>query len=307
MSLTSPRSWVLLALVATVLLTGCPPPPAKPPVLDAACRGTLVASTPGSVASPAVVELSGIAASHLTDGVWWVHNDSGDSARVFAVGSDGRDLGQYVLSGASAVDWEDIATGPGPTPGETYLYVGDTGDNAKARASIRVYRVPEPVVDTAAAPTTHTVTGVAALTFVYPDGPHDAEALLVDATSGEVFIVTKEASGNAQVFRAPANLAAGSTTTLTQAGTVSLGAGGAITAGDVTPAGDVVGLRTYFSVRLFPRAAGTPLAQAFTQTSCTGASASEPQGEALGFTRDGRGYETSTEGTHPPLHRFVAP
>jgi hypothetical protein len=301
-------SWVLLALGAATAFAGCPPPPPKPPVLDAACRGALVASTPGTVASAAVVELSGISASRVTDGVWWVHNDSGDSARVFAVGSDGRDLGEYALSAAAASDWEDIAVGPGPVGGVSYLYTGDIGDNAKARASIQVYRVREPAVNTAATtPPPQTLTDVGKLTFTYPDAPHDAEALLIDPSSGELFIVTKEFSGTSQVFRAPANLADGSTTTLTSVGTVSLGSGALVTAADVTPAGDVVALRTYSSVRLFPRAAGTPLAQSFTQPSCAGATASEPQGEAIGFTRDGRGYVTSSEGAHPALHRFVAP
>ena len=298
--------------MATVVLVGClpppPPPPPKPPVLDAACRGTLVASTPGTVAAPAIAELSGVAASRVTDGVWWVHNDSGDSARVFAVGGDGRDLGEYALAGASAVDWEDIAVGPGPVAGGTYLYVGDIGDNAKARGAIQVYRVPEPtVVLTPVAPPPQTLTGVATLTFVYPDGPHDAEALLVDPTSGELFIVTKEPLGTAQVFRAPANLTAGSTTTLASVATLSLGIGGAVTGADVTPGGDVVGLRTYFAVVLFPRVAGSPLAQSFSQPSCQGATASESQGEALGFTRDGRGYVTASEGVRPALHRFAAP
>jgi hypothetical protein len=301
--------WALLAIgTGTVSLAGCVQPPR--PVYDAACRGELVASTPGTVASAAVTELSGISAGRLTDGVWWVHNDSGDSARVFAVGTDGRDLGQYALGGASAIDWEDIALGPGPTAGVNYLYVGDIGDNAKNRASIQVYRVAEPAVDTGVTspPPPQTLTGVAKLTFVYPDGPHDAEALLVDPASGEMFIVTKDASGTAQVFRAPANLAGGSSTTLASVGTVSLGSAGPVTAADVTPAGDVVGLRTYFAVRFFPRIAGTPLAQSFRpQASCAGATASEAQGEALGFTRDGRGYVTASEGAHPALHSFVAP
>jgi hypothetical protein len=37
------------------------------------------------------------------------------------------------------------------------------------------------------------------------------------------------------------------------------------------------------------------------------ASASETQGEAIGFTRDGRAYVTASEGTFPALHRFQAP
>jgi hypothetical protein len=303
---------VLVALGVLALLAACappPPPPAKPPVLNAACRGALVASVPGSIASPDVRELSGIGASRRADGVWWAHNDSGDSARVFAVGSDGRDLGQFALAGASAVDWEDLAVGPGPVGGTSYLYVADIGDNAKARPSVRVYRVAEPVVAASATtpPPPQTLSGVAALELVYPDGPHDAEALLVDPVSGELIVVTKELGGTAQVFRAPANLAGGSSTTLTQVATVALGFGRPVTAADVTPAGDVVALRTYSTVALFPRPAGGTLAQAFSQPSCAGAVAPEAQGEALGFTRDGRGYVTASEGANPPLHRFAAP
>jgi hypothetical protein len=298
-------------LVVAVLLAGClpPPPPPPPAVLDAACQGTLVASTPGTVVNDAVDELSGIVAGRRTDGVWWAHNDSGDVARVFAVAADGRDLGEFDLPGASAVDWEDIAAGPGPTSGVDYLYVGDIGDNTKTRASVTVYRMREPAVDTSvvAPPPPHLLTGVSAMTFTYPDGPHDAEALLVDPQSGDLFIVTKDFSGVGQVFRAPPDLADGSTTVLQQVATVSLGFLGAVTAADVTPGGDVVGLRTYFSVVLFPRPPGSSLADALAQPSCNGAVVSEPQGEALAFTRDGRGYVTSSEGTHPPLHLFVAP
>jgi hypothetical protein len=302
--------FALLAFVAPVLSAGgCAPIPPIPPLITAACTGTLVTSTLGSVASPAVVELSGLVASRITAGVFWVHNDSGDSARVFAVGDDGRDLGAYTLSGASAIDWEDIATGPGPSAGVTYLYVGDTGDNAHARASVQVYRVAEPPVDTGVtSPPPQTLTGVAKLTFTYPDGPHDAEALLVDPVSGEMFVVTKDTSGIALVFRAPANLAGGSTTALTLVATLELGSGHQVTGGDISPSGDVVALRTYVSVRLFNRSAGKPLEKAFwNPLKCDGATANEIQGEAIGITPDGLGYVTASEGAHPALHRFAAP
>jgi hypothetical protein len=298
--------------VVALALGAClpPPPPPKPPVLAAACAKTLVATTPGTVASNSLDEISGIAASRRSNGVYWVHNDSGDSARVFAIGTDGRDLGEFALSGASAVDWEDIATGPGPVAGVAYLYLADIGDNAKSRASVQVYRVPEPLVDPALPPgAPQTLTGVSTLTFTYPDGPHDAEGFIVDPTNGQLFVVTKDLIGGvAQVFRAPANLAGGSTIWLTLVATVPLGFLHGVTGADITPNGDVVALRTYVSVSLYPRRAGQSLAQAFSQASCKGASSgAEAQGEAIGFTRDGRGYVTVSEGVHPALHQFVAP
>jgi hypothetical protein len=306
------RGLAAAAIIVALAVTAClpPPPPPKPPVLAAACANTLVPTTPGTVASNALTEISGIVASRRSDSVFWVHNDSGDTARVFAIGADGRDLGEFALSGAGAVDWEDLAAGPGPAAGVAYLYLADIGDNTKTRSSVQVYRVPEPLVDAAGAPgSPQTLTGVETLAFTYPDGPHDAEALIVDPTNGELFVVTKDLVGGvAQVFLAPANLADGSTTVLTQVATVSLGFLHGVTGADVTPNGDVVALRTYVSVVLYPRPAGQSLAQAFSQASCEGASsASEVQGEAIGFTRDGRGYVTVSEGVHPALHQFVAP
>ena len=309
---------VVAALAVATLASAClpPPSPSKPPVLAAACAHTLVGSTPGIVVSNAITEASGIAASRRVDNVWWVHNDSGDTARVFAISTTGQTLGEYLLSGATAVDWEDIAVGPGPTAGVSYLYVGDIGDNAKSRSSVQVYRVPEPLVNPAAPVSSpQTLTGVATIDLQYPDGPHDAEGLFVDPTSRDVFVVTKDLVGGvAGVYRAPAPVG-GTSTTMTKVATVALGPLQGVTAADITPAGDVIALRTYLGVFLYPRTSGTTVAQAFSQSSCAGAAppvnggwpGSEPQGEALGFTRDGRGYVTLSEGAHPPLHRFVAP
>jgi hypothetical protein len=282
-----------------------PAPAPASAVLDAACAETLVASTTGDIASDAITELSGIVSSRRTSGVWWANNDSGDRARLFAIGDDGRSLGEFELAGATASDWEDIGIGPGPNDGVTYLYAADIGDNAKARASVQVYRVPEPAVDPAqpvSAP--QTLRDVDVLTFNYPDRPHDAEAFFVDPITGGLYIVAKEL-GAAGVFRAPANLATGSTTTLESVGTVAVGP--LVTAADITALGDAIGLRTYASVAIYARTDNTNVAAALGGKPCKGKTAFEQQGEAIGFTPDGRGYVTASEGTHPSLHRFTAP
>src|SRR4051812_14329684 len=125
LSTSLPRAaiFAVVAFAAPVLSGGgCLPYKPVPDVIVSARAGTLVASTPGAVASSSVTELSGLSASRLTADVYWVHNDSGDSARIFAVRNDGADLGAYSLSGATAIDWEDIAVGPGPTAGVNYIY-----------------------------------------------------------------------------------------------------------------------------------------------------------------------------------------
>jgi hypothetical protein len=169
-----------------------------------------------------------------------------------------------------------------------------------------------------AAPSTTPVAlgGVATLTLNYPDGGHDAEGLFVDPTTSDVFVVTKDLVGGvAGVYRAPAPGPGNGLLWLTPVATPSLGMWQGVTGADITPAGDVIALRTYLGVFLFPRPSGTSVGAAFSQPSCagaappfgTGSTASELQGEAIGFTRNGRGYVTVSEGVHPPLHRFVAP
>ena len=71
-------------------------------------------------------------------GTLWTHNDSGDAPRVFALDRRGRLLREVAVSGAEAVDWEDIAI-----RGRT-LYVGDIGDNLAQRPNVAVYRFAEP-------------------------------------------------------------------------------------------------------------------------------------------------------------------
>jgi hypothetical protein len=307
--LRSPVTFVVGLVMLSSVLVGCIPRPSPTAALfDAACNATLVASTPGTVAAPAVTELSGLSASRRTDGVWWAHNDSGDSNRIFAVGDDGRDLGWYTLDGAGAVDWEDIAAGPGPDPNLEYLYIADTGDNTQTRASVQVYRVAEPDVDpNAGTPAPQTLNGVDTLTFTYPDGPHDAEALIVDPATGRLFIITKDVLGESRVYAAPPNLASGSHTVLAQVAALHLGFLGLVTAADITPARDVIALRTYGSVLLYPLGAADTVEWGFVQMPCNGAVANEMQGESFGFTRDGRGYVTASEGATPALHRFTAP
>lgn len=76
----------------------------------------------------------------------------------------------------------------------------------------------------------------------YPDGAHDAQALLVDPRSGALVIITKSFDGRAGVYRSAPRASAGS---LHRVGTLSLAAADAVTAGSVSADGRTVVLRTY--------------------------------------------------------------
>lgn len=257
-----------------------------------------------------ITEASGIVESRKTAGVYFIHNDSGDSARIFAVGKDGAALGTFSLTGAGAVDWEDLAAGPGPDPNESYLYAGDIGDNPSSRPNVKVYRVPEPKVDPLAPSGAVALAGVETFTLKYPDGAHNAETLLVDPLSGDLFIVVKAGNGVSPVFRAKAPLSSSAPITLEATVTLTFGegalTGGAqTTGGDISKAGDLVAIRTYASAFVWRRMPGASVVDALGTPPCTIPLHAEPQGEALGFARDGSGYVTVSEGVGQPLYFFA--
>jgi hypothetical protein len=178
-------------------------------------------------------------------------------------------------------DAEDLAAGP-----DGSLWVGDTGDNDRQRATVAVIVVPargEPVL--------HRLT--------YPDGPHDAEALIVGA-DGVPTVVTKEV-GRAGVYRPETALDGVGPTPLVHVADVELPAsdspggplGGlgarAVTGAATSVDGAVVALRTYTDAWLFAVPSGDPgaVAAALRGTPVRVPLPDEPQGEALAFTADG--------------------
>jgi hypothetical protein len=157
-------------------------------------------------------ESSGVVASSKRDGVYFTHNDSGDAPRFFAVDDRGCTLATYTLGGIAAVsDVEDIARGP--SGGTSSLWLGDIGDNNHMRNDLAVHRVVEPNVnasphresDGCPLPAEETV-AVTTYRIAYPDTPHDAETLLADPVTGQLFIVTKSPNLQAFVYAAPLEL-----------------------------------------------------------------------------------------------------
>jgi hypothetical protein len=276
--------------VTTTTTTSGPARVASAPAL---C-GRLRVRVAGHVRAPEATELSGLVASPLHKGVLWSHNDSGDRARLFALRTDGSLIASLDVPGAEAVDWEDIAVGPGDT-----LLVGDIGDNGAARASIDVWRVPEPRDLGAGATTTAPATR---LSMTYPDGAHDAETLIADRKTGEIVVVTKRADGRSGVYAASVNAPA-----LRKTGTLRLGLGGLATAGDVSADGRVVAIRTYTALYVWSKRPGASIASALKRKPCVASAQllTEGQGESLALSRDGRSFFTVPEGANAVLRQYT--
>lgn len=253
-------------------------------------------------------QASGIAVSRNNPGVLWTHNDAGDSPRIFALDTQGRALGTYNLTGAGKVDYEDIAIGPGPVPGVDYLFVADIGDNNANRSDIAVIQIPEPAVNLrqSANPQTFSTKGVRSITLTYPDGPHNAEAALVDPLTGDFYLATKQ-PGVSRIFTATkAQLDAGGPVVLTFVREIAFDV---VSGGAISPTGSEIILRQEDFALLWRRAPGQTVAEALDSTPTSIpviGRPSEPNGEAIGFDAIGSGYYTlSDSATTQPLYYFA--
>jgi hypothetical protein len=265
----------------------------------------------GRLEDPAINESSGLVASRATPGLYWTHNDSGDGPYIYAFDERGARRGTWRVRGASAIDWEDIAAGPGPN-GSSYLYISDTGDNDDRRKEVIVYRVKEPIIkpaDSSSNKLKPLVTDDAeVIRLNYPDGAHDAEALLVHPVTGDIYIVSKIPFGNSSVYKAAAPLNTSQPTTLTRIAELNIPSlfGGLITGGDISPDGLRVALCDYVAgYELVLSDARAPFDQIWKQPLQPLDLGKRKQGEAIAYRLDGRALFATSEGAHPPLLEVV--
>jgi hypothetical protein len=252
----------------------------------------------GEVQSPMIGEASGLAASRKNPGVLWLNNDDGPAC-VYAMTPEGKLLGVYNLEGAQLRDWEDIAIGPGPQPNVDYLYVGEIGDNFSKYKSIIIFRVPEPNVDANQNPAVMTLRDVETIELVYPDGPKNAETLLLDPLTKDIFVISKE--GTSRVYRAAYPQSTKGTNKLELVTKLHWGNA---TGGDISPDGSEIIIRGYFGASIWARSKDGPMWKAFKGSECSIPIVLERQGEAICFDAKGTGYYTTSEHRHQPIYYY---
>ena len=264
-----------------------------PAGVAAATRSKVV----GYVPEP-IVEASGLAASPTNPGVLWTHNDSGGAAVLYALGAKARLRAALPLAGAANRDWEDLATGPGPPGGPGFLYVADIGDNSGAWPSVPVLRVPEPTLARVVPGTILPAAQAATVELAYPDGPRNAEALVVDPKAGDLYVITKDDS-RAEVYRAPRPAFQGERVVLERRGRLPFGG---VTGASACPNGRTVLVRRYFALDAF---VGPSVGRALRSAPEPRLVRGEPQGEAVAAEPGCEGYYTLSEGVRQPLVRYL--
>ncbi|HVW62624.1 MAG TPA: hypothetical protein VHC48_21385 [Puia sp.] len=254
-------------------------------------------------------ETSGIAASAAHPGYLYVHNDSGDSSRFFAITPDGQLKGIFYFKGDSSPlgvkDCEDITLGSGPDSGASYVYMGDIGDNFVNRKFITIYRIKEPALLPASQ---HVDVDADPLYLRYPDGPRDAETLMADPIDKLLYIISKR-EDSVHVYSTPLYFKAHDTVTLTKKTSIYLNSikGRWITSGDIAPKGDQVLVKSYTKVFYWRRFPGEHIWQTLQRRPTALPYLIEGQGEAICFTPDETGYYTISEGPYPRLFYYKVP
>ena len=195
---------------------------------------TLAGTLPAAAAEVAftirderITESSGLARDPAV-GAYWTINDSGDGGIVYVIKPNGKVAGTLNY-GAQPRDVEAVAVH------ENRLYVADIGDNLEQRDFVRVYFFDEPQAS-------GLTVGYRAWDFRYPDGPHDAETLLVNE-NGRLFIVTKRADGGV-VYAAPREPSRKGVNDLKKVGD----APALVTDGTFLPGGERIALLSYTAI-----------------------------------------------------------
>ena len=256
--------------------------------------------------SKAIDESSGVVASRRNPDLFWTHNDSGDGPFLYAFDRRGETRGVWHVMGAKALDWEDIAAGPGAQPGQSYLYVGDIGDNDKDRREIIVYRVAEPAVKDDDADSTRIepleTEPAEAIHLRYPDGRHDAEAVAVHPTSGDLYIITKtrNVSSAATVYKLATPFSTSAINTLEKVADIRVPGllPGMVTGGDISPNGKEIILCDYFNAyeASLPEGSSSRFDDIWKQSMSIVRLGQRQQGESICYRLDGRAILATSEG-----------
>jgi hypothetical protein len=268
------------------------------------------------LSDPQLAEVSGLAIGHRSPSVLYVQNDSGDSARFFALDARaGTVRAVCAVPGARNVDWEDLATGPDRT-GHWSVWLADIGDNGAARPEVRIYRVSEPIISAGTGTAGRLDTGPPDVWRLrYPDGPHDAESLVADPVGRRLYVITKALLGHSEVFEVPPDPDPARIQPMTRVGTIDFRLtgtpGGPSPVGQLTatgagmsPDGSLLAVRTYTDAYLWP-VTGGQLAAALRRPPVRIPLPAQPQGEGIAVTADA--LLLDSEGTGTPVYSVPLP
>ncbi|MCU0443545.1 MAG: hypothetical protein MUE85_01410 [Microscillaceae bacterium] len=239
-----------------------------------------------------IKEASGLVYSRNLAKALWTHNDSGDEPRIFLISPKGKFLAQFRLPNHLPFqDVEDICIGGGPIPNQNYIYLGDIGDNKAQRDVKYIYRFLEPK-SYKYKQQGNIIAQVETIRFRYEDGKRDAETLMIDPLTKDLYIVSKrEKQVNVYILPYPQK-ADNEVLTAKKIATLHFSYA---TGGDILANGEEIIIKNYVNIYYWRRKSGESLTQTFQRPPVRVAYLFESQGEGIAWALDGSGYYTLSE------------
>ena len=234
-------------------------------------------------------EASGLAMSQVNAGYLWTHNDSFNDPDIFLVDKDLKIRLKCRLAGVSNRDWEDIAVGPGPEEGKSYIYLGEIGDNLAQYQVKIIYRFEEPVLTDGVKKLT--ITKFDTIAFQLPDGKKDTETLMLNPVSKNLYVVSKREEP-VHVYELKYPYSVHDTLTAKDIATLPMKM---TVAGDFSTDGKEILVKNYKNIYYWRNDSNRPVAELLKEKPMILLYDEEPQGEAITWDNDGSGFYTLSE------------
>ncbi len=231
-------------------------------------------------------EASGICDSRSMAGNVWVQEDGNNPNVLHQFSHTGEYKGNIQMPFSNR-DWEDMTIGAGPETGKNYIYLADIGDNSAIfENQYYIYRFIEPQS------LNEKVTNFDKIAFQYSDGSRDAECILLDPATKDIYIVTKR-EFNVRLYQLPYPQ---STTEVQVAKFVQNIPLQIITSGGISSDGKEIVLRNYEAIYYWYRKENESIVAALARSRDKLLPyVNETQGEGFCFDKENKGYFTNSE------------
>jgi len=314
--------FVVLILIFMLAITGCnksAPAPVKPVAITPAIPAVTddfftvyydLTSLPisndfepaknlGLVQNSLLNEISGIASGNSISATLWCEEDSGNENNIYLIRATGEFLGTVRMTSITNRDWEDMSIAPGPDASLQYIYLAETGDNNKVNSDKYIFRFPEPIISTTSFPFTYSVSAVEKISFQYPDGNKNAEAVMIDPLTKDIYVVSKEDQAVIYVARYPQKI--NSVFTMTKLGVLPISN---VTAADISPGGNEIVIKNYAITLYWKKTSDESISELLKKTPVRAPYQIEEKGESICWARDGSGYFTTSELPGQPVYFY---
>jgi len=281
-----------------------------------ACTGDTAIQSPhavrtGTLQDASINEASGLARSNISKDLLWVINDGGAAPVLHALGTDGSERGSVRLENAVNVDWEGLASFAAGD--KSWMLIADIGDNTSTRDHVSLYVVEEPALPFGGPIPARKIT------FAYPEGPRDAEAVAVDVERQQVLVLSKRTIP-AELYAVPLHAMEGEMTMAVRLGEVASipqptreDLDRALlhqdwhwqpTGMDISADGMSLVILTYRAIYLFRRESGQSWIAALQSMPVSRTLGDIREAESVSFDNSGLAVFVTVEQRRAPLYRF---